>query len=64
MLKPIEIETTQIGMDVNFLVNTLESGEGIGSVNPYNYVSFRILNQMANLMQGSREVGDIYTEFM
>ena len=46
---PIEVETTQMGMDFESLRNAISQGNDC--VDPYNYISFRILHQMANLLQ-------------
>lgn len=45
---PIEVEFTEMGQDFESLRNAITGND---SVNPYNFVAFRILHQMANLLQ-------------
>jgi hypothetical protein len=45
---PIEVEDTQLGLSFDSLRNAIT---GHDSINPYNYVAFRILHRMANLLQ-------------
>ena len=46
---PIEVEDTYLGHSFDALRNAITGHE---SINPYNFVSFRILHRMANLLQG------------
>lgn len=49
VITPIEIEVTQMGMDFEALRGAIQ--QGFRQIEPYNYISFRILHQMANLLQ-------------
>ena len=48
VLTPVEVETTQLGMDFESLRAAIQ--QGYECIDPYTYVSFRILHQMANLL--------------
>ena len=50
----MEVEATQLGMDFESLRNAIT--QGYEAIEPYNYVSFRILHQMANLLMPHDEV--------
>jgi len=50
---PIEIEETWIGRSLESLQNTLN---GNNSIDPYNIVSFRILQRMANVLMNKIDI--------
>jgi len=49
VITPVEVEVTQMGMDFESLRGAIQQGHM--QIEPYNYISFRILHQMANLLQ-------------
>ena len=55
MITPIELETTQLGMDFESLKMAI--APSTNQIDPYNWVSFRILHQMANLLQNQYPQG-------
>lgn len=46
---PILVEDTEMGADINRLLRVIS---GYQSVEAYNFVSFRVLHRLANLMSG------------
>ena len=46
---PVEIEATELGLDMYDLKCVVAQGNA--AMHPYNYVSFRVINQIANLLQ-------------
>jgi len=48
-LTPVEIESTQMGLDFEALLYAIRTSHE--QIEPYNLVSFRILHQMANLLE-------------
>ena len=46
---PIEIEATALGMDMHDLKRVVAQGNA--RLTPYNFTSFRVVNQIANLLQ-------------
>lgn len=51
-MTPVEIETTELGNEFESLRGTIQGSHL--SLRPYNYVSFRVLHQMANLLQSEK----------
>ena len=51
---PIDIENTQLASKYDLLKEVI-SGNGNDNLEPYNYVSFRVLVRIANLLQGIQE---------
>jgi len=48
---PVDLENTYLASKFEFLKNVI-SGNGKGNLEPYNYVSFRVLVRIANLLMG------------
>lgn len=46
---PIEIEATILSQNFRDMKNIISAG--YESLEPYNYVSFRVIHQMANMLQ-------------
>ena len=46
---PIDVEATVVGLDMHDLKRVVAQGNA--ALHPYNYVSFRVVNQIANLLQ-------------
>jgi len=55
MMTAVEVETTQLGMDFESLRSSVQ--QGYQCLKPYHYVSFRVLHQMANLLQKEKAKG-------
>ena len=49
VITPVEVETTQMGMDFESLRSAIQ--QSYQQIEPYNQVSFRVLHQMANLLE-------------
>ena len=48
---PIELEDTELGKSMDKLLDLLiVNHEDLNTLQPYNYVSFRLLHRMANLL--------------
>ena len=50
---PIEIEHSQMGVTIDVLMNALT---GDNSLDPYNNVSFRVLQRMADILMNQTEI--------
>lgn len=50
---PIEIEETWIGRTIDVLIYAVT---GVDSIEPYNYVSFRILQRMADILMNKIDI--------
>jgi len=48
---PVDLENTYLASKFEFLKNVI-SGNGNDNLEPYNYVSFRVLVKIANLLMG------------
>lgn len=53
MKYPIEIEETWIGRNMDVLIYALT---GVDSISPYNYVSFRLLQRMADILMNKIDI--------
>ena len=52
---PIEIETTWLGRNIGVLLHSVQRSE---SVNAYNFVSFRVLQRMGDILMNQIEIED------
>jgi hypothetical protein len=53
---PVLVEDTELGNDIEVLLGVIT---GKKRVEPYNYVSFRVLHKLANLMSGDPLLANI-----
>jgi hypothetical protein len=63
MLKyPIDTETTSIGSTI-IAIREVISGKGHSGLQPYNYVSYRVIARLADLLQEKDPVYSSYDKF-
>ncbi len=53
MKYPIELEETWLGRNMDVLIYAVT---GVDSIEPYNYVSFRLLQRMANILMNKIDI--------
>lgn len=53
MKYPIELEETWLGRNMDVLIFAVT---GVDSIEPYNYVSFRLLQRMANILMNKIDI--------
>lgn len=53
MKVPVEIEDTWMGRNMDVLISSVT---GADSIEPYNYVSFRVLQRMADVLMNKVEL--------
>ncbi len=56
MSTPIEVEETWLGKTVDVLLNCITGGHN--SITPYTYVSFRVLQRLADILMFKKWVDD------